>query len=48
VEEAALLVAMQRVVGGIEVEDDLPRRTGMGIEKQIDQPGFDGTSAFVP
>src|SRR5262249_40107347 len=41
VEEAALLVAVQRVVGGIEVEDDLPRRAGMGVEKQIDQQGFD-------
>jgi hypothetical protein len=41
VKEAALLMAMQRIIGGIEVEDDLPRRTSMGVEKQIDQQGFD-------
>jgi hypothetical protein len=37
VEEAALLVPMQRVVGGIEIKDDLTRRADMGIDKQIDQ-----------
>src|SRR5499427_5068751 len=36
-EEAALLVSMQRVVGGIEIEDDLPRRTRVALDKQIDQ-----------
>ena len=39
--EAALLVSMQRVVGGIEIEDDLPRRTRVGLDKQIDQQIFD-------
>src|SRR5215469_13533007 len=37
VEEAPLLVPVQRVVGGIEIEDDLPRRTRVGLDKQIDQ-----------
>ena len=37
VEEAPFLVPMQRIVGGIEIEDDLPRRPDMGIEKQIDE-----------
>ena len=41
VEEAPLLMAMQRIVGGIEIEDDLPRRTGVSIDKQIDQQGCD-------
>jgi hypothetical protein len=30
VEEAPLLVPVKRVVGGIEIEDDLPRRTRVG------------------
>ena len=33
VEEAPLLVPMQRVVSGIQIENDLPRRTGMGLDK---------------
>jgi len=37
VEEAALLVPVQRVVGGIEIEDDLPRRPRVGLDKQIYQ-----------
>jgi hypothetical protein len=41
VEKAAFLMAMQRIVGGIEIENDLPRRSGVGIDKQIDQQGFD-------
>ena len=40
-EEAPLLVPVQRVVGGIEIEDDLPRRTRVGLDKQIDQEIFD-------
>jgi len=32
---------MQRVVGGIEIEDDLPRRASVGIEEQIDQHSLD-------
>ena len=41
VEKAPLLVSVQRVIGGIEIEDDLPRRTDVGIGKQIDQQRFD-------
>jgi len=37
VEEAPLLVPVQRVVGRIEIEDDVPRRTRVGLDKQIDQ-----------
>ena len=33
-EEAALLIAMQRVVGGVEVEHDLLRRAAMGLQKK--------------
>ncbi len=41
VEEAPLLVPVQRVIGGIEIEDDLPRGTDVGIDKQINQQSFD-------
>jgi hypothetical protein len=41
VEEAAFLVAMQRVVGGIEIEDDLFRRLLVGVEEEVDEQAFD-------
>ena len=40
-EEPAFLMSVQRVVGGIEIEDDLPWRTRVGLDKQIDQQIFD-------
>jgi hypothetical protein len=33
---------VQRIIGGIEVERDLPRGFGVGIEKQIDEQRLDG------
>ena len=36
VKEAALLMAVQRIVGGVEIEGDLWRWRRMGIEKQVD------------
>jgi hypothetical protein len=41
VEEAAFLVAVQRVVGGIEIEDDLVRGLLVGFEEEIDEQAFD-------
>jgi hypothetical protein len=41
VEEASLLMAMQRVVGGIEVKNDLWRRRGVRVEKEIDEQTLD-------
>jgi hypothetical protein len=38
VEEPALLVSVQRVVGGVEVERDLGGRLFVRVEKQIDEP----------
>ena len=35
--EAPLLLTMQRIIGGIEVEGDLAGRRPMRIEKQIDE-----------
>jgi hypothetical protein len=35
VEEAALLMPVQRVVGGVQIEDDLCRRRGMRRDEQI-------------
>ena len=40
--EATLLVAMQRIVSGIQVEPDLAWRLGARIKKQIDQQRVDG------
>ena len=36
VEEPPLLMAMQRIVSGVEIERDLRRRFAMGVEEQID------------
>ena len=40
-EELAFLVAMQRIVGGIEVEDDLFRGLLVGVEEEIDEQALD-------
>ena len=37
VEEAALLVPVQRIVSGVDVEDDLLRRAAMGLKEQVNQ-----------
>jgi hypothetical protein len=37
VEEPAFLVAVQGIVGGIEVEHDLPQRLAVRIEEHIDE-----------
>jgi hypothetical protein len=37
VEEAALLVAVRRVVRGIQVQHDLGRRSGVTLEELFDQ-----------
>jgi len=36
VEKPLLLMAVQRIVGGVEIEGDLWRWRRMGIEKQVD------------
>ena len=41
VEEAAFLMAVQRIVGGVEIKDDLPGRPGLRVDEQIDKGGFD-------
>ena len=41
VEEPPLLVAVQRVVGGVEVEHDLLRRALVGVEEQLDEQRLD-------
>ena len=35
--EAPFLLAMQRIIGGIEIEGDLARRRPMRLQKQIDE-----------
>ena len=41
VEEAAFLMPVQRIVGGVEIEDDLRRRRGMRVEEEIDEQRLD-------
>jgi len=41
VEEAPLLVPVQRVIGRVEVENDLLRRRGVRLEEEIDKQAFD-------
>jgi hypothetical protein len=40
-EEAAFLMAVQRIVGGVEVEHDLGRRRCVGFEEQVHQQALD-------
>ena len=40
-EEAAFLIAMQWVVGGIEIKDDLFRGLLVGVEEDVDEQPFD-------
>ena len=44
VEEAALLIAVQGIVGGIEIKDDLLGRAPMRLQEQIDQKLLDRCS----
>jgi len=37
VKKAPLLMPVQRVVGGVQIKDDLPRRALVRLEKQIDK-----------
>jgi hypothetical protein len=41
VEEAALLVAVQRIIGRVEVENDPPRWRLVRLEEQVDEQAFD-------
>jgi hypothetical protein len=42
VEEAALLMAVRRIVGGVQVQDDLRWRLAVGLQEQLDEESFDG------
>jgi len=44
VKEAAFLIAVQRIVGGVEVEHDPARRFLMRVEKQVDKQLLDRRS----
>jgi hypothetical protein len=41
VKEPALLVSVQRIIGGIEIERDLAGRLGVRIQEQIDKQRLD-------
>ena len=40
-EETPFLVAVQRVIGGVQIEDDLLGRAGVGIEEELDKHPLD-------
>ena len=40
VKEAAFLVAMQRIIRGVEVQDDLFGRRCVRLEKEVDEQAF--------
>ena len=41
VEDPAFLIAVLRIVGGIEIENDLRRRTPMRLQEHIDEQRLD-------
>ena len=41
VEEPAFLLAVQRIVGGIQIEDDLLRSLPMRLQEQVDEQRLD-------
>ena len=47
VEEPALLMAVQRAVGRVEVEDDLSGRPIVRLEEQVDEQGLDRRSVVA-
>ncbi len=47
VEVPALLLAVERIVGGIEVEHDADRRLAMGVEEEIDEQPLDRAAVVV-
>jgi hypothetical protein len=46
-EEPAFLVAVQRVVGGVEIEDDLARRCLVRGEEEVDEQALDGGAVMA-
>ena len=47
VKEPALLVSVQRVIGGIEIERDLAGRLGVRIQEQLDEQRLDGSASAL-
>ena len=47
VEVPTFLLAVNGIIGGIEVEHDAGRRLGVGIEKEIDEQPLDRTAIVV-
>ena len=47
VEEPALLMPMQGIIGGVEVDIDVHRRPLMGIEEQLDKQPLDRRAVVV-
>jgi hypothetical protein len=46
VEEAAFLVARQRIIGGVEVKHDLRGRPLVSLQEQFDEPAFDRSGSW--
>ena len=44
---AALLLAVERIVGGVEVDLDADRRFAMGVEKDVDKQPLDRRAVMI-
>ena len=47
VEVAALLLAVERIIGGVEVDHDADRRLAMGVEKDVDKQPLDRRAVVI-
>ena len=47
VKEAVLLLAVEGIVGGVEIEDDLIGRLRVGLGERFDQQGLQGLGVMV-
>jgi len=47
VEEPAFLMAVERIVGGVEIENDLARRDAVGVQKERYEQRLDGGSVMA-
>ena len=46
-EEPAFLMAVQRIIGGVQVEHDLTRRLAVRVEKQVDEQRLDSRAVVA-
>ena len=45
--EAVLLLPVERIVGGVEIEDDLMGKLGVGLQEQFHKQSLQGLGVIV-